>query len=255
MLPELRGFAIQSLGVLAGNGNNDALEILLDREKYGFLLSDTDGQVSHRNLPKEFDGAMCPVRALVACAVSPIQAALTSSAAGNGNKVLAVELDTDGPSCSAIAVIAVGRRASILDGDFKYIPRVYSDGRGDHWGCRRVIAATVVIYARVIAVSAATPRSTNRDNQDVADAAGDYKSKISRQVVGHFSHTGQFRFDVIVSRQGVGFGSRTGGKQIAGRQGPWAYEDHGFVQIYHRVADICRPGGQVPVQHFLRYRH
>jgi hypothetical protein len=41
--PELRGFAIQSAGTIAGNGNDAAVEFLLNPEKNGFLLSEAVG--------------------------------------------------------------------------------------------------------------------------------------------------------------------------------------------------------------------
>jgi hypothetical protein len=35
------GHAVQCIGALAGSGNSEALDVLLNYEKYGFLLSDT----------------------------------------------------------------------------------------------------------------------------------------------------------------------------------------------------------------------
>ena len=80
--PELNGMAMRTLGTLAGAGNNDALEILLNPEKYGFLLSSTVSALR----PAAENGNQKAIEFLAAVATSADQQALWFMAAGGLTK-------------------------------------------------------------------------------------------------------------------------------------------------------------------------
>ena len=89
-IPELKGPAVQCIGALAGNGNETALEILLDPRKYGLLQS---GVVSALQ-PAADNGNQKAIDALAAVASDPKQTALwymtakgLEKSAGSGNAV------------------------------------------------------------------------------------------------------------------------------------------------------------------------
>jgi RNA polymerase sigma factor (sigma-70 family) len=82
LMPELCGLAIQSAGVLAGNGDEVALQILLNPKDYGVLLSSTISALK----PAADNGNQKAIDALAAVATDPSQPALWYLAAdGLGN--------------------------------------------------------------------------------------------------------------------------------------------------------------------------
>jgi hypothetical protein len=81
-IPELNGMAVQSLGVLAGNGNEGALEVLLHPEKYGGLLSGSVGALK----PAADKGNQKAIDALAAITTDTANQALWFMAADGLNK-------------------------------------------------------------------------------------------------------------------------------------------------------------------------
>ena len=84
-LPELKGEATQSLGVLAGSGNNDALGALLNYQQYGLLLSSTVGALQ----PAANSGNQSAIDFLTAVAQDPNQQGLWLLAADGLTKAAA----------------------------------------------------------------------------------------------------------------------------------------------------------------------
>jgi hypothetical protein len=89
-IPELSGMAVRSLGVLAGNGDADALEVLLHPEKHGALLSSAVGALK----PAVDNGNQKAIDALAAVARDTNEQPLwflaangLNKAAGSGNPV------------------------------------------------------------------------------------------------------------------------------------------------------------------------
>ncbi|MDR3458034.1 MAG: sigma-70 family RNA polymerase sigma factor [Verrucomicrobiae bacterium] len=96
--PELHSLATQSLGLLAGQGNDQALEMLIHPEKYGFTLSST---VNNLRLAAEA-GNQKAIDALAAVAQNPSQKALWLMAADNLAKAAA-----DGNTVAVDALITM----------------------------------------------------------------------------------------------------------------------------------------------------
>jgi hypothetical protein len=89
-IPELTGMAVQSLGVLAGNGDEGALEVLLHPKKYKVLLASTVGALK----PAADNGNQKAIESLAAVAQDTNSRALwfmaadgLNKAAGSGNSV------------------------------------------------------------------------------------------------------------------------------------------------------------------------
>ena len=81
-IPELQGRAIHSAGILAGNGDEVALQILLNPKDYQVLLSSTIDALK----PTADNGNQKAIDALAAVAANPDQQALRCMAAdGLGN--------------------------------------------------------------------------------------------------------------------------------------------------------------------------
>src|SRR5438874_1266226 len=84
-MPEFQGLAIQSLGTLAGKGNKDALEVLLDPPKFGVPSSSLSSLVGAL-VPAAGNGDEKAIGALAAVAKDPNQRALWFFAADGLNK-------------------------------------------------------------------------------------------------------------------------------------------------------------------------
>lgn len=89
-IPEVKGPAVQALGVLAGNGDDGALEVLLHPEKYGALLAGSVGALK----PAADNGNQKAIDALAAVAEDATKQPLwfmaadgLGKAAGSGNTV------------------------------------------------------------------------------------------------------------------------------------------------------------------------
>jgi hypothetical protein len=124
-IPELQGLAVRSIGLLAGNGNDTALEILLDPRKYGLLQSSTVGALR----PAADSGNQQAIDALAAVAGDPMLKPLwylaadgLEKSAESGNAVALdalIGLSTSTTNISVRNVVVSGLKAAAANQNAK----------------------------------------------------------------------------------------------------------------------------------------